>query len=684
MANLQQLRSTVLVPKRGVIYDRNMVPLAQSASVWDVVLEPNYLKKDEKKREIICSGLSEILDVPIDKMRELAQKNSYYVNVKKKIDNNAKNAIIDLKSKNKISNGIRLIENYKRFYPGENLASTILGFVGNDGRGLSGIEYCYDDDLKGGVGKLVTPKNAQGTDMPYNCEHRIDPEDGKNIISTIDSTIQKIVEDRLEQVVKNEKVKKRATCVVMNPKNGEILALAVKEDYDPNHPFELCREEDIETLEHTPEDQKEKVKNQLLAQQWRNKAVSDNYYPGSVFKMIVASMALELGLMKDDIKFNCTGAIKIADRTIRCHKRSGHGVVDFTGAFCGSCNPAFISMGQMIGSQNFFRFYESFGFHEKTGIDLPGETRDVFFKEQSNIPPIHLAMASIGQNFGITPIQMITAACAIANGGDLITPHIVKEIRDNDGNIVKSFPGKIRRNVISKQTAKIVSKMLEQNAISGGAKNAYIPGFRVAGKTGTSEKKEGILVPGEKDYISSFCGFAPADDPQLIMLTYFDTPKSGNYYGAQVAAPMFRSAMCEILPYIGVTPRYSDEELKKYGVRVSNMVGEKVNAAKNEAISLGLKPTIIGKGENIVSQNPSPGSYTTKNASIVLYTDEPGIKVPNLIGMTKSDAKSALESLGLKASFSGDTDGVVVSQTPIKDNSLKKGSTVNVVIKNKR
>lgn len=624
MANLQQLSSTKLVPKRGVIYDRNMVPLAQSASVWNVVLEPNYIK-DDKKKELICQGLHEILDIPIEKMNQLSKKKSCYVNVKKKIDKDLKDKIIDFKSKNNITNGIRLIEDYKRYYPGGHLASVVLGFTGSDGQGLSGIESKYDKYLRGETGKLVSAKNAMGTDMPYDYEHMISPLDGKNVILTIDSTIQKIIEDRLERTVIDEDVRNRAACIAMDPKTGEILALAVKEDFDPNNPFELCREQDIKILDETPDEEKEKKKNELIAQQWKNKVVSDNYYPGSVFKQIVASMAFELGLIEDNYSFNCTGGFKIGDTTIRCHKRSGHGPLDFKNAFCKSCNPAFISIGQKIGPKNFFKFYEAFGFHEKTGIDLPGETKDVFFSEKGNMHPVDLAVASIGQNFGITPIQMITACCAIANGGNLVTPHIVKEIKDNDGNVIKSFPTKIKRNVISEQTSRKMSSILAENVISGGSKNAYVPGFRVAGKTGTSEKKEGILVPGEKDYISSFCGFAPCDpdnmDPKIIVLTYFDTPKSGKYYGSQIAAPMFASAMCEVLPYMGITPKYTEQEMKEYGIKVPNMVGKDVNDAKNELINIGLKPVVIGNGKTIVSQVPGANSNSTKDSSVFLYTE---------------------------------------------------------------
>ena len=687
LATQQQLASTKLTPRRGCIYDRNMAPLALSASVWNVVLEPTYIKSDDMKN-VISDGLSEILDIPREKVYNNFKKSSCYVIVKKKVDNDIKNRIIDFKSKNNITNGIRLIEDYKRYYPEGTLASTVLGFAGSDMQGLSGIESYYDKTLKGEIGKLVSAKNAMGTDMPYDYEHRVPPVDGHNVVLTIDSTIQKIVENRLEKVIAEDDVRNRAACIAMDPYTGEILALAVKEDFDPNNPFELCRKSDIEVLNNTPEEEKQKVKNELLSQQWRNKIINDNYYPGSVFKQIVAAMGYELGLIPDNYSFTCTGGFKVSNvkKPLRCHKRSGHGTLDFKGAFCGSCNPAFVDLGFKIGAENYFKFYEAFGFHEKTGIDFLGEVNDVFFSQNGTMSPIQLATASIGQNFGITPLKMITAACVIANGGKLVTPHLVKEIRDNDGNIIKTFPTKVRRRVISEQTAKIVSSLLAENAISGGAKNAYIPGFRVAGKTGTSEKKEHILVPGEKDYISSFCGFAPADDPKIMLLTYCDTPKSGRYYGSQIAAPMFASAMSEILPYMHVTPKYTDEEIKQYCVVTPNLVGKSINNAKSESINVGLKPVIIGKGNKVISQIPNANVQTARDSSIILYTNDGSendekIKVPNFIGMKKSDARKVAESSGLSLSFSGDENGIVISQSTPESELVRKGSVINIVIK---
>lgn len=687
MANSQQLASTKLTAKRGIIYDRNMVPLAQSATAWDAVLEPNYIKNDET-REIISQGLSEILDIPKEEILEASKKKSSYKIIKKKIDSNLKDKIIDFKAKNNITSGIRLIENYKRYYPMGNLASNILGFTGDDGQGLLGLESKYEKILKGEDGKLVSAKNAIGTDMPYDYEHMIPPKDGDSLVLTIDSNIQKIAERCLKQAVTKNDARNGGFAIAMDPQTGEILALAVYPSFDPNNPFELC-DEDKKILENTPNEEKTKKKSELLSAIWDNTVVNSLYYPGSVFKMIVAAMGLELGLVNENSNFNCSGGIKISDRIIRCHKRSGHGPLNFEEALCKSCNSAFISLGQKIGAEKFFDFYNAFGFHEKTGIDLPGETKDVFFE---NMQPIDLAVASIGQNFGIPPISMATAACAIANGGNLVTPHIVKEIKDKDGKTIKSFSTKIRRSVISSETAKRVSDMMAQNTISGGAKNAYVPGFRIAGKTGTSEKKEKLLVPGQKDYMSSYCGFAPVEDPKILILIGIDTPKGGQYYGSVVAAPSGGLFFSEVLLYMGIKPQYNEEESKKYGIEVPNLIGKKTSEAKINIINLGLQPVIIGKGEEVLSQVPSAGSLIAQNGTVVIYTENNSendsennkVKVPNFIGMKKSDAIKIAESAGLNISVSGslNEEDRIKTQSPSGSEYVPKGTTINVVVHN--
>lgn len=685
MASEQQLADTKISAQRGTIYDRNMKPLAQSATVWTVVLEPAYLKTDEKK-ELVCNGLHEILGIEKEKLLSLASKRTCYVVVKKKIENDIKDKIMEFKKEKNISGGIRLIEDYKRYYPCEKSASAVLGFTGADNQGLAGIESYYEKLLKGEDGHIVTAQNAIGTNMPFDYEQLIPAKNGKSLKLTIDETIQKIAEKNLREGITNNKVMNRAVIIVMDVNTGEILAMAVEEGFDPNNPFKLPEEEQ-KRIDELPEEERPKAKSEALSKQWRNKAVSDVYYPGSVFKMVVASMALELGVVDEKTPFHCSGAIKPCEgvRPIRCHKRGGHGAQTFLEALCHSCNPAFIMTGQKIGVEKFFEYYKLFGFHEKTGIDLPGEASDLFFNADGSMSITDLAVASIGQNFGVTPIQMVTAASVIANGGKLVKPHVVKEILDSDLNTCESINTYEKRRVISKETSTRVIDMLHKNATTGSARNAYVAGYRIAGKTGTSEKI-GLSGPGQKDYISSFCGFAPADDPKIAMLVFFDTPKGDFYYGSAVAAPVFARAMQEILPYLGVKTEFTEEEKEKLEVSVPNLMGKKVYEARDIAQSLSLIPIIQGNGDSVISQRPQASERIPKGGTLVIYTDSGGnttkVKVPKLTGMSFYGASKAasLANLNIKISGAGNAkEGAVsVSQDIPEGTEVEMGTVITV------
>ncbi|MDR1364657.1 MAG: PASTA domain-containing protein [Oscillospiraceae bacterium] len=684
MATEQQLVDAKLNARRGTIYDRNMIPIAQSSTVWNVILEPNYIK-DEKIRELICTGLSEILEIKKSKIEKLVSKRSFYIIAKKKVNNEIKDRILNFKTQNNISNGIRLIEDYKRHYPFGHCASSVLGFTGEDSQGLAGIESYYEKWLAGQPGKLISAKNAIGTDMPYDYEQMIPAKNGYSLRLCIDSSLQRILEKYLEDGVKLNKVQNRASAITMNVNTGEILAMAVKEDFDPNDPFKIISETDISYLESLPENERSKARGEILLKQWRNKAISDVYYPGSVFKIVTAAMGLELNKVNENSVFSCTGGIKISERSqyIRCHKHGGHGTQNFVEAFCHSCNPAFITLGQRIGTEDFFNYYKAFGFHEKTGIDLPGETRDLFFNENGKMAPIDLAVASMGQNFGITSIQMLTAAAVIANGGKLVRPHVVKEILDKDGNIVKSFGTEVRRKVISEDTAKRVSAMMARNACEGGGINGNIVGMRIAAKTGTSEKI-GLSSPGKKDYISSFCGFSPAENPEIVTIVFLDTPRGQFYYGSIVAAPIFAAFMREALPICGIEPKYTSEELKKYA-KVPELVGKKKEIARNQAIFAGFRPIIVGDGEVITSQIPNINEQIPKGGSIVIYAQNEAkfesVKVPNFVGYRIGDAKEIANSININLIISGfnENSGIIAIQNPVPGSSVSRGSTISVV-----
>lgn len=665
----QQMADTKINAKRGTIYDRNMKPLAQSATVWTVVLEPNYLKSDDEK-ELVSTGLSEILGIDKSKLLEKAKKKSYYTIVKRKVETDIKDKVIQFKNDNKITNGIRLMEDNQRYYPYNNFASAVLGFVGSDSQGLSGLEAYYDKELTGEAGRLITAKNAIGTDMPFDYEQKIPARDGYSLVLSIDEVVQHLIEKNLEEGVINNNVKNRAAAIMMDVNTGEILGLSVKGDYNPNEPFKIADEEKAKEIENLPESERDAANAEALQQQWRNKAISDTYYPGSVFKMITASMGIEENVISEDQHIvNCTGGFipyKGAS-CIHCHKRTGHGSQTFMEALCHSCNPAFIVLGQKVGAEKFFQYYIAFGFHEKTGIDLPGEAGDIFFSADGSMTMMDLAVASFGQNFSVTPIQMLTAAASIANGGRLLKPHVVKQIIDSNGNIIKSYEAIEKRKVISTDTSKRVSNMLYANVNSpiGAGKNAYVPGGCVCGKTGTSEKI-GFSGPNGKDYIASFCGYAPAHNPQVAMLVYFDTPKGANYYGSIVAAPVFAKIMQDVLPYLGIERKYTEEELAKLETDTPDLVGRAIGEAKDLVQSQNLTPIILGNGEKVLSQIPEPSKSIPKGGTIVLYTDETNtsnsvrVKVPKLVGLTIAEVNKIASSCGLNvsirgASFSGES-----------------------------
>ncbi len=569
----QQLKDTTLSAKRGTIYDRNMKPLAESATVWTVVLEPAYLK-DEDSKNLVADGLSHILDISRDELYEKAQENSYYTIVKRKIEIDKRDEILKFKKDNKIDNGIRLIEDYKRYYPYGSFASSVIGVTGADSQGLFGLEKYYDKELTGDAGRLVTAKNAYGTDMPFDYEQRIEARNGYNLVLSIDEVVQHFMEKGLEEGIAQHKVLRRAAAIMMDVKTGDILGLAVKGDFDLNSPFEIVDPKVKEEIAKLPNDQKAKARSEALESQWRNKAISDTYFPGSVFKMITLAMGFEENLISEQTQYNCSGAIVPGPgiKPIHCWKGEGHGQQNYEQAMCNSCNPAFISLGMLVGKNKFKNYYNAFGFDKKTGIDLPGEADSMFFPEWTDTD---LAVASMGQNFGITPIQMITAAAAIANGGNVIKPHIVKQIVDDNGNIIKSNDATVIRKAVSSDTAKRVSRIMNINALKGTGESGYVPGFRICGKTGTTEKIGVKPISGrDKDHIASYCGFAPLEDPQYALLVFFDTPSAGEFYGgAQVAGPVFQKIMASALPYLGVERRYTEKEMEDMEKASANNAG---------------------------------------------------------------------------------------------------------------
>ena len=682
-----QLADTTVSAKRGTIYDANGNVLAESASVWQVVMSPINFKND-KQRQAAAKGLSEIFDLEYNDVLEDTKQQSHYVVVKRRIESDEREKVLELvdtlKKDYSCSGVIQLLDDYKRYYPKNSLASSVIGFTGSDDQGLEGVEYEYDSYLSGTPGRIITAQNARGTDMPFQYEQNVESEDGNNVYLTIDETIQSICEKYMQKGVEDNNVLNKGVCIAMDVNTGAILAMVTTDGYDLNNPYELSAK-DKKKIKSTPKKKQAEAESAALSAMWRNKAVADTYMPGSVFKMCVASAALEENLVNDKTSFTCTGSIEVEGETLHCSNTTGHGTQSFVEAISNSCNPAFVQIGQMLGASKFRQYYQGFGFSDKTGIDLPGEAEDSFWKE-GKMGGVDLAVASFGQNFKITPIQMITACAAVSNGGYVVQPYVVSKITDSKGNVIKTVDKKVKRQVISDDTSKKMNEYLEYNTERQGAAAGYISGYKVAGKTGTSEKKDITKVESSfsEDYISSFCGYAPADDPQIAMLVFFDTPDGDAYYGSQVSSPVFINIMSEVLPYLDVKTSYTDEELGYVDASAGDYTGVSVDEAKTAVEADGFTATVKGNGSTVISQIPTVSSGLQKGGSIVLYTDSDSqsetISVPSLIGLSPDEVNSVASAYGLNVSFSGATtsSGTSSSQDIEAGTSVSPGTVITV------
>lgn len=682
-----QLADTTVSAKRGTIYDANGNVLAESASVWQVVMSPVNFKND-KQRQAAAKGISEIFDLEYNDVLDDTKQQSHYVVVKRRIESDEREKVLELidtlKKDYSCSGVIQLLDDYKRYYPKNSLASSVIGFTGSDDQGLEGIEYEYDSYLSGTPGRIITAQNARGTDMPFRYEQNVESEDGNNVYLTIDETIQSICEKYMQKGVEDNNVLNKGVCIAMDVNTGAILAMVTTDGYDLNNPYELSAK-DKKKIKSTPKKKQAEAESAALSNMWRNKAVADTYMPGSVFKMCVASAALEENLVNEKTSFTCTGSISVEGETIHCSNISGHGTQNFVEAISNSCNPAFIQIGQMLGAGKFRQYYQGFGFSDKTGIDLPGEAEDSFWKE-GKMGGVDLAVASFGQNFSITPIQMITACAAVSNGGYVVQPHVVSKITDSKGNVIKTVDKKIKRQVISDDTSKKMNEYLEYNTERQGATAGYISGYKVAGKTGTTEKRGVTKVESSfsEDYISSFCGYAPADDPQIAMLVFFDTPDGDAYYGSQVSSPVFINIMSEVLPYLDVKTSYTDEELGYVDASAGDYTGVSVDEAKTAVEADGFTATVKGNGSTVISQIPTVSSGLQKGGSIVLYTDSDSqsetVSVPSLIGLSPDEVNDVASAYGLNVSFSGATtsSGTSSSQNVEAGTSVSPGTVITV------
>lgn len=601
----QQTRDRLIAPRRGDILDRNGVPIATTKSAASVSVIHAQIEDEES----VARQLSEMLELDYNDVLEKVKKRVALTRIKTKVDAETARKIEQLQLK-----GVKVDEDIQRIYPFKSLASQVIGFVGKDNQGIIGLESKYEKELKGEQGKILTQTDGKGREITNGDRLRTAPVDGACLVTSLDVNIQLFAEQTLEKVL-SYKQAKRGSIIVMNPQNGEIYAMAGKPDFDLNSPFEI----NDESLKAVWDTLSAKEKNDALNRMWRNFNINDTYEPGSTFKVITSAAGLEEGVVTENDSFNCGGGREVAGRYIKCWRSPrSHGSETFVQGVQNSCNPVFMDVAARLGSDKFYEYMLKFGFDKKTGIDLPGEAVGIMHKKE-NIGPVELATMSFGQSFQITPMQLLRAISSVINGGRLITPHFGTELRDREGNTLKIIDYGEAPTSISKQTSDRMRPILESVVQVGSGNKAYIPGYRIGGKTATSEK----LPRRSGKYIASFCAFAPAENPQVIALVLVDEPQ-GVYYGGQVAGPVMKELLENILPYLGIEPQYNEDEQKMKDVvpvTVPDFKGKTVADVKSELQKLGITADFAGEGDTVKTQLPSPGEKINPQSKIILYTD---------------------------------------------------------------
>ena len=674
----QQTRRTVVTANRGTIYDAGGNILAISSSAETIILSPleidNAVNDTEDPvswtKESLAAGLADILGKDASAIRKrMDNVKSQYEVIQLRADEDTAAKVRSYVDENKIA-GVHLVADTKRYYPYGSLAAQVIGFVGDENTGLYGLEAYYEKELEGQSGLVISSKDQAENDMLYTYEQYFAAKNGSDLTLTLDTTIQYYLEKGIESMVDKFSAANGASGIVMDAKTGGVLAMASYPNYDLNDFLTVSDQtlqERIERGESTVADM------QLL--QWRNKALNDTYEPGSTFKILTLSAALEEGVVDKTTTVNCGGSVNISGYTIHCSNKNGHGLQTLVQSVGNSCNPAFINYGLRIGSEKFYEYMRSFGLMNTTGIDLGGEAVGVFAAD-SSFTQLDLACYAFGQNFTVTPLALIAAQAACINGGYLHTPYLVERITDSDGNVTYRHDDTPVRQVISEQTSATVRECLEYVVASGTGKNGQVAGYRIGGKTGTADKGQ------TGDVVVSFLCFAPADDPQVIMLITMDTPSraTGTYVsGGNMVAPTASTVMAEILPYLGVEPSYSAEELLGMDTTVPNVIGMSVEEAKTKLKDRALSYKIVGDGETITDQTPAGGAIIPGKSSVILYVGEEKSTdkcvVPHLIGKTPSEANTTATAAGLLIRFSG-TTGSESSSVRVLSQSIDEGTEV--------
>ena len=724
MATSRQFGTITIPAARGTIYDASGMVVAQSATVYKVFLDPGLFRKEmelvEKRNAEITEGgddaqksdivstdavrqqlteyLAEILEIDESKISEAFDKDSNYVVLKKQVEKSRADKIIEYISDIRVPGSSRSIRissisresDTKRYYPQNELAASVIGFNNADGHGFYGVEKYYDEYLSGIDGRTVTARDANGNEMPYRYSKTYAAQDGDDVYLTIDMTLQTYLENEIGKMVETYKVGKRACGVMLNAKTGAVLAMASVGGFDANEPYEIydpVKAAEVKSI--TNEKKHDEALSEARETQWRNKCVTETYIPGSVFKVYTASAGLEEGKVNYDTdSFTCNGIVNISGTDIRCSIYPGaHGVQGFEDILKNSCNPAFIEIGRRLGKQLFCQYFEAFGLTENTGIDLPGESSSIY-TALSGMGPVELAASSYGQNNSLTPIEMVTGYAAVVNGGYLLQPFVVSKIVDQAGNVVLSKEKTVRRQVISEETSAKMRKALQYVVDNnGGSNNAYIKGYKIGGKSGTSQKLMGYVKAGEEQYVASYCCFAPADDPEIVLLIMADEPdKTISYYGSTVVAPYSRAVLEKALPYLGYYPSYTLEEEAHKDITVPMVIDNSLAEAKKKLEDLGLNWEVVGSGNSVNIQMPITGTSVAKGGTVMLYTgkadNKPTVTVPYVIGHTLAEANTLFAEAGLNyvAKGSLNQDATILLQSVPAGTQVEKWSVISVDI----
>lgn len=645
---------------------------------------------NDDKRKLIVDFLSELFEYDDEEKKALEEKaklENHYAVVEEQVENNVKEKISAFVSENSLTQSIGMEQTTKRYYPYGSLASSVLGFTGSDDQGLSGLEQQYDETLTGTPGRLITAKDAVSNEISDDYSTSVEAKNGDSLVLTLNQTIQYYLEKGLRETME-EYQSKGAYGIVMDCNTGAVLAMSSLPDYDCNNPYKLTYDKTIKSISKiTDKEKKSAAESAAIQNQWRNFTVSDTYVPGSVFKTFIASAALEEKVVTLDTTYTCTGSIRVEDYKMNCHYHPGHGTQNLTQGLGNSCNPFFITIGQRLGVHNYFKYFEAFGFTDITNIDLPGEASPQYYKE-NQYGIVELSSAAFGQTNSLTPIQVCTGLCAIANGGSLLQPYVVSEIVDADGKTVQKNEKTVIRQVISQDTSKKMCQMMKAVVDEGTGKNGYVAGYRVGGKTGTSTKL-GESKAGEGDkYIVSFAAIAPSDNPQIAMLIIIDEPNEdlgGGALCAPIAAQVVEQAMSEL----NIEPVYTEDELDALSAATPSVTGMSLEKAKTTLTEQKFKYKVIGSGKTVVSQSPSSNELIPAGGTVYLYMDDSKkkqVKVPDFSGLTVSEAKSIASTNNLNIEISGNdlTSGTVIAyrQSEEAGSKVEQGKVIAVSFKN--